>query len=370
MKTLSSYSLALILLTGCGGPRSYRYADRMLIPPGVRKTEISERSVTFPLTVRCHAESDAVLLRPAGRHVRVTVKPVLLSAEPAGWLETWALSLEKRGCIPVGDGTVLAAQVAEIVPLEPRVALSLLRHPARDYVDLIAGSRLKAIGPLYREGAKPDTRTVESVLSADGMLTVNGSSDLVGVETAWYSIEAYKNRPGAQILFLSAEDRVGDVVTRPDRPSLNLHFAPDAAYYRFFTITRLSKSNHDMLVLAAATRPQLERQTQILEADPSQCPALAASGHCIEVPHNVALANVPVVRVNGVAMAVEGRGTVRDVLGLADVAQAGRILASLHVERLYLGRLTPVEFNRADASILDLPLVGGEVLHWLKPTGQ
>ncbi len=236
VKTLSSYFLVLILITGCSGPRTYRYADRVLIPPGVRKTEISERSVTFPLTVKCHAESDAVLLRPVGRHVRVTVKPVMLRAEPAGWLENWALSLEKRGCIPVGDGAVLAAQGAEIVPLEPRVALSLLHLPERDYVDLNAGSRLKAIGPLFREGAKPDTRTIESSLLADGTLTVNGSPDLVGVETAWYSIEADKNRPGAQILFLSAEDRMGDVVTHPDRPSLNyLHFAPDAAYYRLFT---------------------------------------------------------------------------------------------------------------------------------------
>ena len=146
MKALSSYFLALILITGCSGPRAYRYTDRVLIPPGVRKTQISERSVTFPLTVKCHEESDAVVLRPVGRHVRVTVKPVMLRAEPAGWLENWALSLEKRGCIPVGDSALLAAQVAEIVPLEPRVALALLHLPERDYIDLSAGSRLKAIG--------------------------------------------------------------------------------------------------------------------------------------------------------------------------------------------------------------------------------
>ena len=311
------------------------------------------------------------MLRPVGRHVRVTVKPVMLRAEHAGWLENWALSLEKRGCIPVGDSAVLAAQVAEIVPLEPRVALMLLHPPERDYVDLKPGSRLKAIGPLFREGAKPNTRTIESARLADGTLTVNTSPDLVGVETAWYSIEAYKIRPGAQILFLSAEHRVSDVVTHPDRPSLNyLHFAPDAAYYRLFTITRLSQSDHDMLVLAASTRQQLERQSEILEADPSQCSVLAASGYCIEVPHDVALADAPVVKVNGIAMAVEGRGTVRDVLGLAGVKQPGSILSSLHVARLYLGRLTPVEFNRADASILDLPLFGGEELQWLQPRAE
>src|SRR5579871_5104069 len=123
VKTLHACFLVLVLATGCGAPRAYRYADRVLIPPGVREAEIPERSVTLPLTASCHAESEAVRLRPAGRQVRVTVKPAVLRVEPAGWLEDWALSLEKRGCIPAGDGAVLAAQAAEIAPLEPRVAL-------------------------------------------------------------------------------------------------------------------------------------------------------------------------------------------------------------------------------------------------------
>ncbi len=369
MKRISAFFLTLVLITGCSGPGVYRYADRVLIPPGVKKAEISERTVTLPRTVECPAESEAVVLRPVGRQVRVTVKLGVLRAEPAGWLENWATSLEKRGCIPIGDSTGLAAQIAEVAPLEPRIALSLLRPPERDYVDLGAGTRLKAIGPIFRAGAKPEARTIDSARMVDGTLTVSSTADLVGVETAWYTIEANKNRPGAQVLFLSAEDRVGAMITHPDRPSLNdLHFAPDAAYYRLFTITRLSQSDHDVLVLGASTPQELERQTEILEADPSQCPILAASGGCIEVPHDVALAGLPVVQVNGVAMAVEGRGTLRDVLGSAGVKQPGNILASLRIERLYLGRLTPVAFSRADAGILDLPLLGGEVLHWSQPT--
>ena len=170
----------------------------------------------------CHAEAEAVTIVPTGQAVRVTVKPAMLRAEPAGWLENWAESLEQRRCIPVGDGPVLAAQVAEIVPLERSIAFSLLHPPERDYVDLNPGSRLKAVGPLFREGAKPETRAIEPAVSDGGTLTVNASPDLVGVETAWYAVEAYLNRPGARIVFLSAEDRTGDLITRPDHPPTRL----------------------------------------------------------------------------------------------------------------------------------------------------
>jgi hypothetical protein len=365
VKALSVQILSVILMAGCTGPRAYRYANHVLIPPGVRKAEISARTVTLPRAVTCQADSEAVAIEPAGKAVRVTVKPAALRGEPAGWLENWTESLEQRGCMPVGDAPILAAQITEIVPLEQGVAFSLLHPPERAYVDLSAGSRLKAVGPLFREGAKPETRAVESVASDGGTLTVKASPDLVGVETAWYAVEAYPNRPGARIVFLSAEDRMGDLTTRPGHPQLDyLRFAPDAAFYRLFTITRLSQSNHDTLVLGASSQSQLDQETKRLEADPSQCAVLATSGACVEVPHDAALTKAPVVKVNGVEMAVVGSGTVRDVLLSAGVRQPRSILATLHVDRRYLGRLTAVEFSRADPGVLDLPLSGGEVLRW------
>jgi hypothetical protein len=203
----------VILMAGCTRPHAYRYTNRVLIPPGVRKAEVSARMVSLPLAVTCRADSGAVMIEPSRREARVTVKPAELRAEPAGWLENWAESLEQRGCIPIGDGHILAAQLAEIVPLERGVAFSLLHPPERDYVDLNAGSRLKAVGPLFRAGAKPETRAIESVASVAGTLTVTASPDLVGVETAWYAVEPYPNRPGARIVFLSAEDRTGDLIT-------------------------------------------------------------------------------------------------------------------------------------------------------------
>jgi hypothetical protein len=365
VRALSVHALSVLLMTGCVGPGAYRYTNYVLIPPGVRKAEISARTVTLPLAVMCHADSGAVMIKPSGREVRVTVNLAELRAEPAGWLENWAESLEQQGCISIGDGPILAAQVAEIVPLERGIAFSLLHPPERDYVDLNAGSRLKAVGPLFRAGAKPETRAIESVASDAGTLTVKASPDLVGVETVWYAVEPYKNRPGARLVFLSAEDRTGDVTTRRDHPQLDyLRFAPEAAFYRLFTITRLSQSNHDTLVLAAPGPSQLEQETKRLEADPSQCAGLAASGACVEVPHDAALIKAPVVNANGTEMAVVGSGTVREVLLSAGVTQPKSVLATLHIEKRYLGRLTPVDFSRADPGVLDLPLSGGEVLRW------
>ena len=305
------------------------------------------------------------MIEPFRRQVRVTVKPAELRAEPAGWLEIWAESLEQRGCIPVGDGAILAAQIAEIAPLEPGIALSLLRPPERDYVDLTAGGRLKAVGPLFRPGAKPETRAIEAVDSNDGVLIVRASPDLVGVETAWYAIEPYTNRPGARIVFLSAEDRAAELTAHPDHPQLDyLSFTPEAGFYRLFTITRLSRSNHDTLLLAAPARSQLEQETKLVEADPSQCALLAAAGVCIEVPHDAALALVPVVKVNGTEMLVVGRGTVREMLLSAGVTEPKSVLATLHIEKSYQGRLTPIDFDRSSSGVLDLLLSGGEVLRW------
>jgi hypothetical protein len=70
------------------------------------------------------------------------------------------------------------------------------------------------------------------------------------------------------------------------------------------------------------------------------------------------------VNANGTAMAVVGSGTVREVLLSAGVTRPRSVLATLHIERRYLGRLTPVNFNRGDLGVLDLPLSGGEVLRW------
>jgi hypothetical protein len=352
-------------MTGCTGPSAYRYVGRVLIPPGVRNAEISERRVSLPVTASCPSETEAVTLVPDRRAVRVTVKPAELRAQPAGWLEHWAESLAQRGCIAPEDSSVLAAQVAETVPLEPRIALSLLHPPERDYVDLDAGSRLKAVGPLFREGTNSGALAIESVVSNGGTLSAKTSVDLVGIETAWYAVEAVGVGPGARIVFKSAEDHVGDRVTHPEHPSLDyLHFSPDAKYYRLFTITRLSQSNHDTLVLASPSLPILERETRRLEVDPSQCAALASLGACVEVPHDAALTKVPVVTANRAALAVEGRGTVRDALLAAGVKQPESVLGTLHIRRRYLRRLTDVEFDRADSSVLDFPLSGGEVLDW------
>jgi hypothetical protein len=63
-------------------------------------------------------------------------------------------------------------------------------------------------------------------------------------------------------------------------------------------------------------------------------------------------------------MAVVGSGTVREVLLSAGITQPESVLATLHIEKRYLGRLTPIDFNRASSGVLDLPLSGGEVLHW------
>jgi hypothetical protein len=119
-----------------------------------------------------------------------------------------------------------------------------------------------------------------------------------------------------------------------------------------------------MMLVAAATTSQLDQETKRLEADASSCVDLAASHVCVEIPRDVVLAVAPVVTANGAELAVQGRGTVGDVLLSVGVKRPASVLSTLRVERRYLDRLALVNFDRSQPSILDLPLLGGEVLRW------
>lgn len=360
-----------LALAGCAGPASYRYANHILIPPGVKSAAVSQRTVTVPVPASCSASEDGLVMERRGRAIRVTVKTAPLLAHPPGWLSSWGTSLEKRGCLHIGDGGVLAARVVEVVPLDPRAAFNLV-HPSvltAGYVDVGPEHRLKVVGPIMREGAPPGASAIASpsaqVAGNDGKLTVTlrTSKDFLGYETAWFGIQPLAGRPGARIVLLSVEDNVGGKLTHPTKPQLDyFQFPADAAFYRLFYLTRISKADHDIAVLAAPTQAELEELTQRFAADPEICGMIA--GRCILIPRESAVVPHIVVTAAGSEIPVVTGGTVRDALKAAGVTTPVSILPTLGVQRRYAGRLVPVLFNRSQPEILDLPLNGGEVIRW------
>ncbi len=361
----------LLAMAGCAGPATYRYANHILIPPGVKSAAVSQRTVTVPLPASCSASEGGLDMARRGHGVRVTIKTAPLLAHPPGWLANWGTSLEKRGCLRIGDGGVLAARVVEAVPLDPRAVFNLV-HPSvltAGYVDVGPEQRLKVVGPILREGAPPGASAISSpgaqVAGNDGTLTVTlrTSKDFLGYETAWFGIQALAGRPGARIVVLSAEDNVEGKLTHPSKPQLDyFQFPADAAFYRLFYLTRISRADHDIAVLAAPTQAELEELTQRFAADPEICATIA--GRCILIPRESAVVPHIVVTAAGSEIPVVTGGTVRDALKAAGVTTPSTVLQTLQIQRRYAGRLAPVLFNRSPPEILDLPLAGGEDIRW------
>ena len=225
----------LLHLAGCAGPATYRYSNHILIPPGVKSAAVSQRTVMIPVTASCSASEGGLALESRGRAIRLTVKTAPVVAHPPGWLSTWGTSLEKRGCLRIGDGRVVAARVVEMVPLDPRAAFNLV-HPSvlsAGYVDLSPENRLKVVGPILREGAPSGASAISSsaaqVAGNDGKLvvTLRASKDFLGYETAWFGIQPFAGHPGARIAPLSAEDNVGGTLTHPSKPQLDYFQFPN-----------------------------------------------------------------------------------------------------------------------------------------------
>ena len=355
-------------------PATYRYVNHILIPPGVKDAKVSQRKFTIPTTANCSSPEDGVLLHRGRRSTRVTVDRQALVAHPPGWLSAWGASLEKQGCLPVGEGLALANRIAEMLPLDPKIAYDLLHASMTSdgYIDLGPEHRLKVTSPILRQDAESNSVAIGSprVSGQDGKLTVEmrASPDFLGYETAWYAVEPYANRVGTQIVPISIEDHIDGNTSRPDKPRFNyFQFGADAAYYRLFYLTRLSQADHDIDLLAAPTRAGLEEQTKRLETDPGVC-AQNVSRTCAAVPREIAVTPYVLVTVNGLERTIPIGGTVRAALKAAGVSRAEGVLPTLQVQRRYAGRLTPVIFDRARPEILDLLLTGREEIRWSTPS--
>jgi hypothetical protein len=360
---------------GCAGPATYRYANHILIPPGVKSAAVPERTATLPVSSRCSKTEGGVRIQPRGRSTRVTVQATALLAHPPGWLAGWGLALEKSGCVKPGEGSLLAARIAELIPADPKAVYDLLHANmlTTGYVDLGPEVRLKVLGPILRSGAGPIASAIEpsssepprsSRRSRRANMDVRAAADFLGFETAWFEIKPNASEAGAQIVFLSAEDNTAGKVTRASAPHLDyFKFVDGAAYYRLFYLTRISAADHNIAVMAAPTMSDLEEQTKRFAADPSFCTG-ANSSMCVFIPDQVAVQPHFIVTVRGSTVAVPISGKLQDALKAAGVTQPETVLPTLTVQRRYAGALVPVTFNRSHPDILDLLLQGGEDIRW------
>jgi hypothetical protein len=344
----------------------------ILIPPGVEKAELLQRTFTSKIAagrVTCAGGGDAVQAVRRGKRLRVTVRRDALTAQPRGWLWRWTAEAEAQGCVAPVTGLQLAAGIVEALPLDPTEAYRLLHagDVRSGYVDIGPENRLQTITPIMREGAAPDAPILETVgVSGSGAsinVDVKSTPNLLGVETAWFAVVPKTEAAGFAIRPLTAERSIQGRVERSDAPIADyFRFPAAAAYYRLFYKADLKNNAITEMVIAGATRAELDRQTRAIDAQPELCgdPAVL----CVVIPRRAAVNVFLVVTVNGADVTLPTGAVVAGAIQAAGEKDIKRALPSLAVYRLYGGKPALVEFDHAGSEILGMPLSGGERISW------
>jgi hypothetical protein len=351
------YALPFLLLSACAvrqpGPHAWRYTAGTLMPPGVRTPDLAQRTFQAPIRPSGNClEGDALSIRKRRSGITVTVHREALLRQPGGWLTDLLDRAESQGCVPPGQGAILAARILEAVPLPSGAALGLLRGDGkRDYVELLAGSRLQVISPIRRPGAAAaDLANAPMQVSGRGStinIDIKMPDYLLGVEVAWYDLIAKPVGRGVSIVPVSAQLHLeGKVEERPGPAENLLQFPAEMGYYRLFY-----KADQSEVLAMAATRAALP-------LDPD-----AGGAARFAIPRGVGVNPYMRIAVNGAPLTVPYSATVRSVLQAAK-KRPEEVMATLAITKPFAGRLVPVEFDRTKQEILNLALTGDEEIRW------
>jgi hypothetical protein len=320
---------------------------QILVPPGLVRTDTTRRTFKANVTPglgQC-SSSAAVVVHPRGRHLITTVSQPILATQSPGWLREWTDALEFQGCIATGEGPILAEQILESVPLDPRIAFGLLHA---NLVDIVPGTRIQVISPLTRNG--------------NGAISLGSGSGVVGHETDLYDVRSKTGASGVTIAAVSAEQRLQDRTEQLTGPTTNyFQFSSTATFYRL--LYKDSETGFTALVVAAHTYADLEQRVKGLDGGVASCERVG-SEWCMAIPKLVALNIVVPATVNGVNTFVRYGATLAEAIRAAGERHPEEILPRLTVLRIYGVRQVPVQFDHASAAILALPLAGGEIVSW------
>jgi hypothetical protein len=360
-----SLILAVLLCTACAVQQpiaaNWRLAKQgtgdVLIPPGVAKPDLAKRTFAVDLAAGYGICPSAI--RVKGKRVFVTVTREMLDRQPKGWLTTWSEGIESQGCIAPGEAFILAARIAESLPLDPALAFRIL-YPE----DVVPPVQLQVVSPILRDSAA-DTPDAPAEISGNGNslnVTIKSSDNLIGYENALYAIQPKGSGIGFMIVPLYAERHTQQGTERSPQPATNyFQFPSDAAFYRLFV--KSGQTDFTALVVAAPTRAELDRRTAMLDTGTASCDKLNGE-LCVAIPRRVAINPMIPVTVNGTALMVRWGATVAEAIRNSGERQPEAVLQKLAISRLYNGHPALVDFDHSSPAVLRLILTGGEEISW------
>ena len=341
----------------------------MLVPPGVQelhgnKTEFAVRPATRDPD--CAATKQGIELRAGHDAVKVSVRQHTLKASPPGWLSRWADDLSDRGCLPRDGRGLFVRRILEAFPLgvgdSYRIAYG--RPATSGFKDLVAGQKLKVVGPVLRDDSDSAEPIVESIDPGDGgglSLSVRSSANLAGYEESWYSIAVGRNgdlrlKHDRTKFFHDGEITV---LEQPDVTAVS--FIPHDRYMRMNYLARVTeRGDHDVLFVSGSTREELETRSAAVSGNPGLCSEADSDEWCQGASNRLAINLFVTVVLNGTTREASpgmplGR-FLRRVFGpRAMISPRG-----LEVYRPHGNRLAKVDFDPSSETIMTLPLLGGE----------
>lgn len=338
-----------------------------IVPPGsksVASTRAALRTVTPERGAACGPSPHGLRLERSwlGR-TRVVVTRETLEATTPEELLAWTVGLETRHCIPPNESFRLADSIIDAVPLDLTKRAQLLK--AR--VDLRPVNSLWVLSPIARAGEAVSPGEISTVAPAQGAggldVEVKQSSLPSGFEIDWYDFVPLAGGRGDRIQLRTAEAHINGKIERLEAPRAPLQFPADARWHQLFMMTRRSESGFDFTVLSARTPVELRDEVTAFERDPGAFKQSADPAAYAALPRGTGINTYLRVRLNGVWTDQELGATVRDAIEKS-APDPHSLLTTLSIRKLHDGKLYRVEWNRSTDRILDLPLEGGEELHW------
>ena len=339
------------------------------MPPGVQKLHGNETEFAVQPAMRdpdCAAPRQGIKLSVRRDTVKVSIRQQTLKASPPGWLSRWADTLSDRGCLPRDGRGVFVRRILEAFPLGVGDAYRIAygHPPPSGFIDLVAGHRLKVVGPVLLDDSESAELTVESIDPNDGgglSLRARSSANLAGYEESWYSITVGRNgdlrlKHDHTKFFHDGEITV---LERPDVTAVS--FIPHDRYMRMNYLARVAeRGDHDVLFVSGSTREELETRSAAVSRNPGLCFEADSDEWCQGASNRLAINLFVTVVLNGTTEEAPpgiplGQFLRRGFGPRAMVAPRG-----LEVYRPHRNRLAKVDFDPSSGTIMTLPLLGGE----------
>lgn len=254
--------------------------------------------------------------------------------------------IESKGCLRSDEDYRLKQSLTQRLPLPSPLAYELRfgSYDSAGYIDLTSDFRMQITSPLYATNSASPRRSN------------------VGLETTDYSLIPFKSNDHTRIHAAFTIDVFAGKIKPPSEN--HIQFPQSFGYSRLFLRSEDSGANSvkRAILLSAPDRIKLAATARVQESASDSCSAVADSKvDCIVFPAEFGVNAKLRVMLNGAETFVNVGATLGTLL---TKNWTDGIPKALRVQRLFQGRLIPIDFAPATSDTRSLVLMPGDQITW------